>query len=59
MKWSEDEVILPRRTHAQVSAHKLSRSTVLMPLLAPASFCYDIFASESRIMAQGGVFAAR
>jgi hypothetical protein len=27
-------------THAQVSAHKLSRSVVLMPLLAPAaSFC--------------------
>jgi hypothetical protein len=27
-------------THAQVSAHKLSRSVVLMPLLAPAAgFC--------------------
>jgi hypothetical protein len=26
-------------THAQVSAHKLSRSADLMPLLAPASLC--------------------
>jgi hypothetical protein len=34
-------------THAQVSAHKLSRSADLMPLLAPASLCYDNLVSDS------------